>query len=119
MVSYTQIKYQNKREREKMAKKKMERRKSFLVNFKNRAENKGVRNNPLQFVFFDTETQQRFEKKKIGKKTYDTCINTLQMGWACWWNKEEDKEEWYFFETRFEFYTWFATVLHRTQKQSV
>ena len=77
------------------------------MNFKNRAENKGVRNNPFHFIFFDTETEQRFEDKKIGKKKYKTCINTLDMGWSCYWNRETDAEEWFYFESRFEFYKWF------------
>ena len=89
------------------------------MNFKNRAENKGVRNNPFHFIFFDTETEQRFEDKKIGKKKYKTCINTLDMGWSCYWNRETDAEEWFYFESRFEFYKWFESVLARTQKKVV
>lgn len=97
----------------------MERKKSFLVNFNNRAENKGVRNNPLHFIFFDTETQQRFENKKIGKKTYKTCINTLDMGWACYWNREKDTEDWFYFENRYRLYNWIEIILKRSEKQPV
>ncbi len=97
----------------------MERKKSFLVNFKNRMNNKGVKNNPFHFIFFDTETDQKFEKRKIGKKTYKTCINTLQMGWGCYWNREEDTEEWFYFEKITDFKRWCYSVLKRTGKKQV
>lgn len=71
------------------------RKKSFLVNFKNRENNKGTRNNPTHFLFFDTETKQEDTIKKIGKKEYRTIINKLDFGYACYWNRETNEEEWY------------------------
>lgn len=81
----------------------MRTQRKFLVNFENNSKNKGVRNNPFHFFFFDTETKQETVEKRIGKKTYKTIINKLDMGWCCYWNRESNRRYWNYFETIEEF----------------
>lgn len=95
------------------------RKKSWLVNFSSREGNKGLKNNPFHFIFFDTETMQKFTDKKIGRKTYKTCVNTLDMGWACYWNRETDEEIWCYFETIKEFHKFISKILTITKKQTL
>lgn len=99
--------------------KKFERKKGYLVNFVNRKNNKGVKNNPSNFIFFDTETNQRIEQKLIGKKTYKTVINSLQMGWAVYWDSDTDQEEWFYFENNTDFHKWLSHILLRTKQQEL
>jgi hypothetical protein len=93
------------------------RKKNYLVNFKNRANNKGVRNNPDHFIFFDTETKQDVSDKRIGKKKYKTVNNTLDMGWAVYWNRQTNEKEWFYFETIEEFHTWTHSVIKRSKSK--
>lgn len=95
------------------------RKKSFLVNFKNRENNKGKRNNPVHFLFFDTETKQREEMKLIGKKEYRTVINTLDFGFACYWNKETDHTEWCHFTTIKEFHKFLGHCVKSAQDNTL
>jgi hypothetical protein len=41
-----------------------QRERKFLVNFVNNENNRGIRNNPDHFIFFDTETKQRRKSVK-------------------------------------------------------
>jgi hypothetical protein len=95
------------------------RKKGFLVNFKDRDKCKGTRNNPTHFIFFDTETNQEDTYKKIGKKQYHTIVNTLKIGWACYYNMEENYEEWCYFETIKEFHDFISHVITITEKKAL
>lgn len=95
------------------------RKKSYLVNFKNRENNKGKRNNPVHFLFFDTETKQKEEVKLIGKKEYRTVINTLDFGYACYWNKENNVTEWCHFTSIKEFHKFLGHCVKLAQDNTL
>lgn len=90
------------------------RKRQYLVNFKNNEANKSKRTNPEHFIFFDTETLQSEEQKHIGKKDYKTIINTLKMGWACYWNKETGETDWIYFEAIEEFNKFVSKKISQT-----
>ncbi len=94
-----------------------ERKKQFLC-YPN-SQNKTNRNNPEHFLFFDTETQQEFTRKMIGKKTYKVVINKLDIGWACYYNAELGTEEWRYFETIKEFYTFVSRCITLSGKKQL
>lgn len=95
------------------------RKRKFLVNFVNNENNKGVRGNPDHFIFFDTETKQTDEIKKIGKKEYRTIVNTLDIGWAVYWNRLTNDTEWIYFESIKEFHKFVSKKLTDTGKNVV
>jgi hypothetical protein len=95
------------------------RRKKFLVNFVHEKIKKGVNNNPHFFLFFDTETKQKTEVKKIGKKEYKTVINTLDFGWACLWDIETDKEYWRYFSSIIEFEKIISNAIRISKKSEL
>lgn len=99
--------------------KKSNRKKSYLVNFANNKNNKGERGNPSYFLFFDTETKQREEIKKIGHKEYRTIINKIDFGWACLWNKETNEEEWRYFASHYEFETFLSYCIRKSKNKEM
>lgn len=95
----------------------MYRKKKYLVNFDDMDKSNNIRNNPTHFIFYDTETNQHEEVKKIGKKEYKTVVNTLKMGWACFYDSEKEIVEWCYFEDLKTFYKFINHVIEITGKK--
>lgn len=57
------------------------------------------------FIFYDTET--------IAKKVKDEEHLTLKLGWVLFWDREEDKEEWYNFRTKKEYWNFVLDKLNK------
>lgn len=95
----------------------MRRTRKLLQDLDNRS--KGVRNNPVHFIFFDTETAQTTEVKKIGNKKYKTVINTLQLGWCVYWNREINHSEWLYFENVEEFHKFITHVTSIAKNKTI
>lgn len=82
-------------------------------------DGKPPKKDPEHFIFFDTETKQKTENKNIGTKTYETIINTLDMGWICYWNTVTDQDEWFYFDNIPDFQKYIKSVFQRTKNKSV
>lgn len=95
------------------------RKKQWLVNFNKRSADKNIKGNPDHFIFFDTETKQTKEIKKIGKKEYLTTINTLDFGFACYWNKKTDETEWLYFTTFEEFHLFISACVKKSKGKTI
>lgn len=93
------------------------RRKKLLIDLNNKS--KCLKNNPVHFIFFDTETNQKIQDKKIGNNNYKTIINTLEMGWACYWNSQTGYTEWFYFETNFMFHNFVNKVTTLAKSKTV
>jgi hypothetical protein len=77
--------------------------------------NKSV-NNPAQFLFFDTETQE--VPISTSQKYHE-----LKLGWACYWKRRpkgvKDTEVWKYFEDPKVFWDFLASRVHSKEKMYV
>lgn len=96
---------------------KAKREKHYLVNFSQLAN---LTNElPQYFIFFDTETRQAADKALIGQKKYDIVKNTLKLGWACFWNRRSEREEWFYIDNIRSFHKWLGAIFSETKNAGV
>ena len=75
--------------------------------------NKTIRNQRY-FLFYDTETEEgEGGYREIGGDSKELKRLSLKMGWACFWDRKRDYEEWFYFTKIRAFWDWVFNIIEK------
>ena len=73
--------------------------------------NKVIRNQRY-FMFYDTETKEdESSYRNIGGQDKELKRLSLKLGWACFWDRKRDNEEWFYFDKIQDFWDWVFNLI--------